>query len=160
MSEENNDINEIYDDDYYMYDENENDLGKIVVSNEIEFLDTAGEDDYQNMMDMWISFGDGFLIVFAINDRESFELTKGKRERVIKGKYGSPIILVGNKKELENEREVSYNEAKSLADSWGIGYIETCSKLNVNCKEVFENLSKKIIKYKANNKSSKKCIII
>ena len=41
MSEENNDINEIYDDDYYMYDENENDLGKKVVSNEIEFLEES-----------------------------------------------------------------------------------------------------------------------
>ena len=39
MSEDNNDINEIYDDDYYMYDENENDLGKKIVSNEIEFLE-------------------------------------------------------------------------------------------------------------------------
>ena len=35
----------------------------------IEILATAGEDDYQNMMDMWISFGEGFLLVFAINDK-------------------------------------------------------------------------------------------
>ena len=35
----------------------------------IEILDTAGEDDYQNMMDMWINFGEGFLLVFAINDK-------------------------------------------------------------------------------------------
>ena len=38
---------------------------------EVEILDTAGEEDYQNMMDMWISFGEGFLLVFAINDKES-----------------------------------------------------------------------------------------
>ena len=67
---------------------------------EVEILDTAGEEDYQNMMDMWISFGEGFLLVFAINDEESFELLKGKRDRVLKGKHQTkcPILLVGNKK--------------------------------------------------------------
>ena len=40
----------------------------------IEILDTAGEDDYQQMMDMWINFGEGFLLVFAINDKISFDL--------------------------------------------------------------------------------------
>ena len=38
----------------------------------VEILDTAGGDDYQNLMEMWISFGEGFLLVFAINDEESF----------------------------------------------------------------------------------------
>ena len=35
----------------------------------IEILDTAGEDDYPQMLDMWINFGEGFLLVFAINDK-------------------------------------------------------------------------------------------
>ena len=50
---------------------------------------------------MWISFGEGFLLVFAINDAESFELLKGKRDRVLKGKHGTkcPIVLVGNKQD-------------------------------------------------------------
>ena len=49
------------------------------------------------MMDMWISFGEGFLLVFAINDKVSFEQIKRKRERIIKGKHGDfvPMILVG-----------------------------------------------------------------
>ena len=86
---------------------------------EVEILDTAGEEDYQNMMDMWISFGEGFLLVFAINEPESFEILKQKHDRVLKGKHGvkCPIILVGNKQDLANERKVTYDEAKQLADS-------------------------------------------
>ena len=74
----------------------------------IEILDTAGEDDYQNMMDMWISFGEGFLLVFAINDNESFEAIKAKKERVLKGKHNQkcPLVLVGNKQDLSNDRQV------------------------------------------------------
>ena len=48
----------------------------------VEILDTAGEEDYQSMIGMWIGFGEGFLLVFAINDKESFELLKGKRKEL------------------------------------------------------------------------------
>jgi len=125
----------------------------------VEILDTAGEEDYQNMMDMWISFGEGFLLVFAINDLESFHLIKGKRDRVIKGKHGAkcPILLIGNKQDLGNERKVQFDEAKELAQSWGIEYMETSAKSNFNCKEAFERLAKQIIQMKKEEGSEKKC---
>ena len=113
-------------------------------------MDTAGEDDYQNMMDMWISFGEGFLLVFAINDKESFELLKGKHG------IKCPIVLIGNKQDLENERVIQYDEAKKLADSWGIEYMETSAKTNFNCKEAFEKLAQKIVAEKSSG-DGKKC---
>ena len=134
---------------------------------EIEILDTGGEEDYQNMMDMWISFGEGFLLVFDITNRESFEVLKGRYQRIVKGKHGEqvPIILVGNKKELEKQRKVSFEEANKLADSLGIEYIEISDKIKLNCKECFEKLSKAILiskleKLKKKKKiSQKECII-
>ena len=122
----------------------------------IEILDTAGEDDYQQMMDTWISFGEGFLLVFAINDKTSFELIPPKRERIIKGKHGEkcPMILVGNKQDLVDNREIPYDDAKQLADSWGIDYIETSAKTDFNCKEVFERLAVKIYESRAKTKKS------
>ena len=39
-------------------------------------LDTAGEEDYQTMMDEWIKAADGFILLFAINDKESFDALK------------------------------------------------------------------------------------
>ena len=120
---------------------------------EVEILDTAGEEDYQNMMDMWISFGDGFLLVFAINGKESFNLMKSKHDRILRGKHGVkfPTLLVGNKQDLENERQVNYSEAKEMADKWGIEYIETSAKTNFNCKEAFEMLAQKIVQKKGKN---------
>ena len=102
------------------------------------------------MMDMWINFGEGFLLVFAINDQESFNLLKSKYERVLKGKHGVkyPILLVGNKRDLENERKIFYDDGKKLAESWGIEYIETSTKNNFNCKEAFERLAQKIVQFK------------
>ena len=125
----------------------------------MEILDTAGEEDYQNMMDMWISFGEGFLLVFAINDKESFTLLKGKHDRVLKGKHGvkCPILLVGNKQDLENERQVTYAEAKAQASAWGIEYMETSAKTNFNCKEAFEKLAQTIVKSKILNSRGRTC---
>ena len=111
------------------------------------------------MMDMWISFGEGFLLVFAINDHESFDLLKGKYERILKGKHGvaCPILLVGNKQDLANERKVQFDEAKKLADSWKINYMETSAKTNFNCKEAFESLANEIVKSKSKEDSGPCC---
>ena len=103
------------------------------------------------MMDMWINFGEGFLLVFAINDKESFELIKSKRDRILKGKHGedTPMVLVGNKIDLASERQVTTEEAKSLADKWKIDYIETSAKTSQNVKEAFNALASKINELKS-----------
>ena len=125
---------------------------------EVEILDTAGEDDYQNMLDSWINFGDGFLLVFAINDEESFKLLEKKRERIINNKNKKvPIILVGNKQDLSEERKIEFSDAKNLADSWGCEYIETSAKTNFKCKEVFEKLAIKIVESQNPSLKTSKC---
>ena len=44
----------------------------------IEILDTAGQDDYQSMLETWINFGSGFLLVYSIDDMESYYEAKKK----------------------------------------------------------------------------------
>ncbi len=126
---------------------------------EIEIVDTAGEEDYQNMIDCWIRYGEGILLVFAINDRKSFESLKEKYNTIIKIKKreNCPIILVGYKLDLEDQRKVTYAEAKELADLWNIDYIETSAKTNFNCTEVFKALTQEILYMRKND--GKKCNI-
>ena len=120
---------------YSKYDESkENDIDYIFQSNiniegqdyKLELIDPISEDDYQNMMDVWISDGDGLILILAINDKETFDILKLRYEKAMKILNGRiyPMILVRNKKDLENERKVTYDEAKSVADSWGIEYID------------------------------------
>ena len=108
------------------------------------------------MLDVYKNFAEGFLLVFGINDRKSFDLVPSKRDHIIKRKQteSCPMILIGNKQDLTNNREVSYDEAKQLADSWNIDYIETSAKTNFNCKEAFENLAVKIYESRPKIKSS------
>ena len=148
---------------YDCYNKTQTKIGDILYT--IEIMHSQGEDredeDFQYIpLDMLISFGDGFLLVFAINDKNSFDLIPKKRENIIKRKKDEefPIILVGNKQDLDNNREVSYDDAKKLADSWNIEYIETSTVTNFNCKEAFEHLAVKIYEYKKEKaKKSSSC---
>lgn len=62
-----------------------------------------------------------------------------------------PVVLVGNKVDLTDKREVSKEQAMRLAQSLGVEYFEISTKCNINCKESFENLLDAVI-------ATKECI--
>ena len=126
-----------------------------------KILDTAGKEGNQNMIDEWICNANGFILVFAINDNDSFEDIKNYVSHIKKNKMGGlPIILVGNKCDLDKERKITKENAQSYADSIGANYFE-CSALtdeNGSCKLIFQECANKIFK-KTNEeeKSQAKC---
>ena len=97
-------------------------------------MDTAGQDDYQGMLDSWINFAEGFLLVFAVNDKDSLDSLVKRRDRILKLKKGQscPIVLVGNKCDITGEeRKVSTEEANEIARQWGSKYIETSATVYI-----------------------------
>ena len=59
----------------------------------LEILDTAGQDDYQSMIETWINFGSGFLLVYSIDDVESFNEAKKKYEKLVSIKGNEPLVV-------------------------------------------------------------------
>jgi small GTP-binding protein len=115
---------------------------------QFKILDTAGEEDYQTMVDEWIKVADGFLLLFAINDKESFDILKIKMERIKKNnKEKVPIILVGNKCDLEDKREIATQQGIEYAKNIGAKYYETSALTdsNGNCKVVFQQCAHLIL---------------
>ena len=131
---------------------------------QFKILDTAGEDDYQTMIDEWIKTANGFLLVFAINDKDSFEALKVKLKRINKNNKGDiPCILVGNKCDLESKREVNKQDAMDLAKSLGTKYIETSALTdeNGNVKTVFVECAKMILNTNGEDENDKpRCCIL
>jgi GTPase SAR1 family protein len=78
------------------------------------------------MLDTWINFADGFILVYAINDKETFESLAPRYERIVRNKQGqSPkMIMVGNKCDLVSERKVTEQEATALSKQWKVPLIE------------------------------------
>jgi GTPase KRas protein len=84
----------------------------------LDILDTAGQEEYTMLRDQWIRGGHGFLLVYSVNNRRSFEEIGDFRDRVLQVKEAetAPMVLVGNKCDLAAERTVTFQEGKSLAD--------------------------------------------
>ena len=116
----------------------------------LEILDTAGQDDYQSMLDTWINFAEGFVVVYSIDDRESFESLKDKDERVVKNKSDDvySVIIVGNKCDLEDKRKVTKEEGESYAKSKGVDFMEVSALKTINVKETFVKLAHNLLEKK------------
>jgi small GTP-binding protein len=126
-----------------------------------EILDTAGNEDYDSLFKTWIQETDGFLLVFAINNKESFQFIKNRYKTIKElDKDKNPIIIVGNKCDLESERKIDSQEAIEYAKEIGSKYYETSAKTdaNGNCKIIFEECANMIYTPMSQN-NSKKCII-
>jgi GTPase KRas protein len=120
------------------------------------------------MLDSWIGFAEGFLLVYAIDDRESFNEITNKYKRIIKTKTKDKacIIIVGNKCDLEEtKRIINKNEAEELAKSLGVQFMEVSALERINVKEGFLILAKELLYKKgklenpalADEKTKKRC---
>uniref|UniRef100_A0A915C110 small monomeric GTPase n=1 Tax=Parascaris univalens TaxID=6257 RepID=A0A915C110_PARUN len=124
---------------------------KVVLDGEecaIDILDTAGQEDYSAIRDNYYRSGEGFICVFSITDTESFDATNEFREQILRVKNATdasiPIMLVGNKCDLNNERCVMQIQAQQRAEQWGVPYIETSAKHRTNVDKVFYDLMREI----------------
>ncbi|KAF7207095.1 ras-related protein ralB-B [Nothobranchius furzeri] len=133
---------------------------KVVLDGEdvqIDILDTAGQEDYAAIRDNYFRSGEGFLLVFSITEHESFTATSEFREQIlrVKEEEGIPLLLVGNKSDLEDRRQVSGEEATTKASEWGIQYVETSAKTRANVDKVFFDLMREVRKKKMSESKDK-----
>lgn len=121
----------------------------LLVDNEnvqLDILDTAGQDDFAPMRTSYMRQGKGFIIVYAIDDRASFEEAEVFHHDLVRTKATDdvPVVLCGNKCDLEDKRVVSKTEGEELAAKLKADFYETSALANVNIENAFTTLVKKI----------------
>jgi len=116
---------------------------------QLDILDTAGQEEY--MRDNYYRLGEGFIIVYSIIERSTFDAAARFYDHIlqVKGKEEVPIILVGSKCDLESDRDVQKAEGMSLGQKWNCPFYETSSKTRVNVDDVFIALVGIVTKDKA-----------
>ena len=144
---------------------------------QLDILDTAGQDDFAPMRTSYMRQGKGFIIVYAIDDRASFqEVEVFHRDLTrIKGTLNVPVVICGNKCDLEEKRVVSKTEGEELAQKLNCIFFETSALANINIENAFRALVKEIRKQqqpaqtaetgkaeggKQKKKKSKKCALL
>ena len=111
----------------------------------LQIWDTAGQERFKTITASYYKGAHGIILVYDITDRQSFqdvqtwlaEVEKFGQENVIK-------LLVGNKCDLESERQVSFEEGKELAQSLGVKFLETSAKQSNNVENAFFTMSTEI----------------
>ena len=114
----------------------------------MKIWDTAGQERFKSMSVQVIKNSDAVILVYSIDDINSFKaldqwLGKLNETTDITKK---PIIIVGNKADLENNRQIPYEEGKKYADSKGYNFYETSAKTGNGIKEAFDDIFEQLYK--------------
>ena len=102
--------------------------------------DTAGQEKFRSLIPMYIRESNIILLVYDITRKESFNNIPKWFSDVLNIKSNEAIyVLVGNKIDLKDERKVSYEEGKKLADEKNIIFEEVSAKTGENFEILFRD---------------------
>ena len=122
----------------------------------MQIWDTAGQERFKNIIASYYRGAHGILLIYDVTDKDSFknlsnwliEIEKNASKNVLK-------VLIGNKTDLEDKRVITYNQGKEFADTYGLKFIETCAKKNLNVTEAFETLGRELMQASEDKKITK-----
>jgi Ras-related protein Rap-1B len=100
------------------------------------------------MRELYMKQGQGFLLVFSITSMPSLTELAELRDMIvrIKDDENVPLVIVGNKSDLEDDRQVSRRRVFQLAQQWGNApYFETSARRRINVDDIFVNVCRQII---------------
>ncbi|KAI9316635.1 ras related protein 1b [Dichotomocladium elegans] len=113
----------------------------------LEILDTAGTEQFTAMRDLYMKSGQGFLLVYSITSMITLTELQDLREQIlqVKDTEDVPMVLVGNKCDLDEDRMVSREQGMMLSQQWGgKPFYETSAMYKINVDEVFFDLVRQI----------------
>uniref|UniRef100_A0A8R1DFL3 Uncharacterized protein n=1 Tax=Caenorhabditis japonica TaxID=281687 RepID=A0A8R1DFL3_CAEJA len=89
------------------------------------------------MRDLYMKNGQGFVLVYSITAQSTFNDLMDLRDQILRVKDTDevPMILVGNKCDLEDERVVGKDQGQNLARQFGSAFLETSAKAKINVSE-------------------------
>ena len=112
----------------------------------IQIWDTAGQEAFQAITRTYYKGAIGALLVYDITKHDTFDhINKWINEVKNNGSKDIVCMLIGNKKDLEEERQVRYEEGKELADKNKMLFLETSAKTAENVQECFYLSAEKIL---------------
>ncbi|CAG9310662.1 unnamed protein product [Blepharisma stoltei] len=117
-----------------------------------EIWDTPGQDRYRAMLNPFYRGAVGALLVYDLTNAETFtNLQKWMKEIKNYGESIETVLLIGNKSDKEEERNVKQSDAMAFAQKNGIAYIETSALNANNVDKAFEIILTNLVKNKTSN---------
>lgn len=108
----------------------------------LQITDTTGSHQFPAMQRLSITKGHAFILVYSVCSKQSLEELRAIWTLIkeLKGQEITqiPVMLVGNKCDENSLREVSELDGKAEALAWGVSFMETSAKNNINVTELFQ----------------------
>ncbi|KAM8773024.1 ras-related protein Rab-3D-like [Acanthopagrus schlegelii] len=107
----------------------------------LQIWDTAGQERYRTITTAYYRGAMGFLLMYDITSQESFCAVQDWATQIKTYSWGNAqVALVGNKLDLEDDRQVPTEDAQRLSTELGFQFFEASAKDNINVKQVFDKL--------------------
>ena len=120
----------------------------------IQIWDTAGQERYRAITSSYFKGSNGCFIVYDITNEASFNNIENWYEQIQKETSSDlPILLVGNKCDLEDERKVPIEKGKEKAKNLNCAFFETSALKKINIDKIFEELVNNIYEKTGGNKN-------
>ena len=117
----------------------------------IQMWDTAGQDRFKAITKNYYKGSHGILLLYDITNIQTFESVKQWVTQIREEATQNVIVyLVGNKSDMEEEREVQKEKGEQLAEELGFPFTESSAKNGINVNETFEDLAERIDKLYGN----------
>ena len=118
----------------------------------LQIWDTAGQEKYRSMTKSYIKGSKAALVVYDITRSDTFKAVDLWIQDIRDMADNDCIIqIIGNKTDLENQRQVSSEEGKKKADSFNVLFEETSALEATNINEAFDSLLQEVIKLDLKN---------
>ena len=112
----------------------------------IQIWDTAGQERFRTLTKSYYKLANGIILTYDITDKESFDSIRNWIKQIdFYAEKNVKRILVGNKSDKNEFRQVSYEEGENLAREFNISFFETSAKTNKNVFETFLCITKLLL---------------
>eukprot|EP01130_Rhizamoeba_saxonica_P000340 TRINITY_DN1030_c0_g3_i1.p1 TRINITY_DN1030_c0_g3~~TRINITY_DN1030_c0_g3_i1.p1 ORF type:complete len:202 (-),score=57.70 TRINITY_DN1030_c0_g3_i1:94-699(-) len=112
----------------------------------LQIWDTAGQERFRTITSSYYRGANGIIVVFDVTNGDSFENVKKWLQEI--ERYAADDVqrvLVGNKCDMENDRQVTESDARDFSDMLAIPYLEASAKSCQNVEDVFFTVAKAIV---------------
>jgi len=112
----------------------------------LEILDTAGTEQFTAMRDLYMKNGQGFVLAYSIIAQSTFNDLPDLRDQILRVKDTDkvPMVVVGNKCDLSDQRIITTEQGQALATKFGAVFIEASAKTKINVDQIFHELVRQI----------------